>query len=113
MIQGPLSGSTGADSASAADVVALTVEVAGNTSSLATKAPTTTVDALAQEVTLKAPTTTVDALTQEVTLKAAATDLTAAEASIATHTGEIAAVTSSVNNIYRTASIPRLSQTPC
>ena len=95
MIEGPLSGSTGSDATSAA----LAATVAGNTSSMGTKAPTTTVDALAQEVTLKAPTTTVDALTVTVSSKAAATDLTAAEASIATHSGEIAAVTSSANNI--------------
>ena len=83
MIEGPLSGKSESDAASADDLTALTATVAGNTSALATKAPTTVVDALATTVATKA----------------SGSGLTAAEATIATHTGQLAGLTNSFNNI--------------
>ena len=70
MIEGPLSGKAESDSASAADLIALTATVAGNTSGLTAKAPTTVVDALATEVSTKA----------------SGSGLIAAETAITTHT---------------------------
>ena len=83
MIEGPLSGKSECDSAPAADLTALTATVAGNTSALAAKAPTTVVDGLATEVSRKA----------------SGSGLTAAEAAITTHTGQIVSLNTSVNNI--------------
>ena len=83
MIEGPLSGKSDSDAASADDLTALTATVAGNTSALAAKAPTTVVDALATTVATKA----------------SSSGLTAAEATIATHTGQLAGLTNSFNNI--------------
>ena len=83
MIEGPLSGKSESDSASAADLTALTATVAGNTSTLTAKAPTTVVDALATEVSTKA----------------SGSGLTAAEATIATHTGQLVSLNTSVNNM--------------
>ena len=83
MIEGPLSGKSESDSASAADLTALTATVAGNTSALAAKAPTTVADALATEVSTKA----------------SGSGLTAAEATIATHTGQLVNLNTSVNNM--------------
>ena len=83
MIEGPLSGKVESDSASAADLTALTATVAGNTSA----------------ITAKAPTSVVDALATEVATKASGSGLIAAEAAITTHTGQIVSLNTSVNNM--------------
>ena len=83
MIEGPLSGKSDSDAASADDLTALTATVVGNTSALAAKAPTTVVDALATTVATKA----------------SSSGLTAAEATIATHTGQLVSLNTSVNNM--------------
>ena len=83
MIEGPLSGKAESDSASAADLIALTATVAGNTSA----------------ITAKAPTTVVDALATEVSTKASGSGLIAAETAITTHTGQIVSLNTSVNGI--------------
>ena len=67
MIEGPLTGATESDAATAADVTALAAAVAGNTTALGTKA--------------------------------AATDLATAEGTISAHTGQIASLNNSYNNL--------------
>ena len=67
MIEGPLTGATESDAATAADVTALAAAVAGNTTA--------------------------------ITTKAAAADLTVVEGTTATHTGQIASLNNSYNNL--------------
>ena len=67
MIEGPLTGATDSDAASAADVTALAATVASNITAIATKA--------------------------------AASDLTVVEGTTATHTGQIASLNNSYNNL--------------
>ena len=67
MIEGPPTGATESDAASAADVTALAAAVAGNTTALGTKA--------------------------------AAADLATAEGTISAHTGQIASLNNSYNNL--------------
>ena len=67
MIEGPLTGATESDAASAADVTALAATVATNTTA--------------------------------ITTKAAAADLATAEGTLTTHTGQIASLNNSYNNL--------------